>query len=95
MFWDCYPARRRVKKELAITHWHPSVAKVADKENISAADAEIWLINRVKQFSKSALARRQYCPGCDKWLEDGRYFDSDEAWADDKAEDWTEKKGNQ
>lgn len=85
--WDSYPATRRVRKPVAMAAWKAAIGGLSMRFDGGVGAAEQWLHDRLLAFCKSPLARSKFCPSIDKWLNEGRFDDTPEAWqvADDSG----------
>lgn len=88
MFWNSYPQHRRSKMEACSQLWNISLLKVQNVKAMSYQQAEDWMLKRIRVLAKMPLASDEYCPGCEKYLADARFFDDDAVWQKVK-EDWT------
>lgn len=79
MAWECYPDGKRASKVAAMKAWKEAIRLLLPRLG-TIAKADDWLCERVRQFSKSALAKSQFCPGVVKWISEGRYDDAPAVW---------------
>jgi len=79
LFWDV--VSKKSKKGVAVRAWDKAVARVTKDKGVSKAEAEAFIIDRMKAFAPTPMGQAgTYCPGPAVWLNGEQYDDDPETW---------------